>query len=240
MLRWIRRLLVLLLLLALAAVLLAWWLLRASLPTLDGELAPAQAGLEAPATIQRDAQGTVTIDAASEADALRALGAAEVIDRAELSSPGRPLGKERWAGAVDSVGSHTLANACAGTRYRGAVTACGLAQGMDFPSSVAPFILRGVTLAGVDSVMAPYVRRAKAWERLARELPAEALAANTETIAQIKTDTAEMLGVFESWKGAMKVMEMIGKLAKPLGYIVGLGASMAAFWAAMKSGINPK
>ena len=106
----------------------------------------------------------------NEADALRALGAAEVIDRAELSSPGRPLGKERWAGAVDSVGSHTLANACAGTRYRGAVTACGLAQGMDFPSSVAPFILRGVTLYGIDSVMAPKTLREQAWARLAQDL----------------------------------------------------------------------
>ena len=106
----------------------------------------------------------------SEADALRALGAAEVIDRAELSSPGKPLAKERWAGVVDSVGSHTLANACAGTRYRGAVAACGLAQGMDFPASVAPFILRGVTLYGIDSVMAPKALREQAWARLAQDL----------------------------------------------------------------------
>jgi acrylyl-CoA reductase (NADPH) len=105
-----------------------------------------------------------------EADALKALGAAEVIDRAELSSPGKPLAKERWAGAVDSVGSHTLANACAGTRYRGAVAACGLAQGMDFPGSVAPFILRGVTLYGIDSVMAPKALREQAWARLASDL----------------------------------------------------------------------
>ena len=99
----------------------------------------------------------------SEADYLKGLGATEIIDRAELSAPGRPLGKERWAGVVDSVGSHTLANAIAQTRYGGAVAACGLAQGMDLPSSVAPFILRGVTLAGVDSVMAPKARRIEAW-----------------------------------------------------------------------------
>jgi acrylyl-CoA reductase (NADPH) len=111
----------------------------------------------------------------SEAEHLKALGAADVIERAELSSPGKPLAKERWAAVVDSVGSHTLANACAATRYRGIVTACGLAQGMDFPSSVAPFILRGVTLAGIDSVIAPFAVRAAAWKALAEELPASAL-----------------------------------------------------------------
>ena len=105
-----------------------------------------------------------------EAEALKALGAAEVIDRAELSAPGKPLAKERWAGVVDAVGSHTLANACAGTKYRGAVAACGLAQGMDFPGSVAPFILRGVTLYGIDSVMAPKALREQAWARLAQDL----------------------------------------------------------------------
>jgi len=105
-----------------------------------------------------------------EAEALKALGAAEVIDRAELSAPGKPLAKERWAGVVDAVGSHTLANACAGTKYRGAVAACGLAQGMDFPGSVAPFILRGVTLYGIDSVMAPKALRQQAWARLAQDL----------------------------------------------------------------------
>jgi acrylyl-CoA reductase (NADPH) len=105
-----------------------------------------------------------------EADYLRQLGAAEVIDRAELSAPGKPLAKERWAGVVDTVGSHTLANACASTKYGGVVTACGLAQGMDFPSSVAPFILRGVTLAGIDSVMAPRALREAAWARLAQDL----------------------------------------------------------------------
>ena len=106
----------------------------------------------------------------NEADALKALGATEVIDRAVLSSPGKPLARERWVGAVDTVGSHTLANVCAGTKYRGAVAACGLAQGMDFPSSVAPFILRGVTLYGIDSVMAPKAVREQAWARLAKDL----------------------------------------------------------------------
>ncbi|MEH6607639.1 MAG: MDR family oxidoreductase, partial [Pseudomonadales bacterium] len=92
---------------------------------------------------------------ASEEGYLKGLGASDIIDRAELSEPGRPMQKERWAGVVDAVGSHTLVNACAQTRYRGAVTACGLAQGMDFPASVAPFILRGVSLLGIDSVRAP-------------------------------------------------------------------------------------
>ncbi|RIX42525.1 MAG: oxidoreductase [Rhodocyclales bacterium GT-UBC] len=107
---------------------------------------------------------------AEEEAHLKALGASAVIDRNELSQPGKPLGKERWAGVVDAVGSHTLANACATTKYRGAVAACGLAQGMGFPSSVAPFILRGVTLYGIDSVMAPKAVRLEAWARLARDL----------------------------------------------------------------------
>ena len=106
----------------------------------------------------------------AEADHLKALGAAAVIDRQELSLPGKPLGKERWAGVIDTVGSHTLANACATTRYHGAVAACGLAGGMDFPASVAPFILRGVTLYGIDSVMAPLALRQQAWQRLERDL----------------------------------------------------------------------
>ena len=105
-----------------------------------------------------------------QADGLRALGAAEIMHRDELSQAGKPLAKERFAGVVDSVGSHTLANACAMTRYRGAVAACGLAQGMDFPSSVAPFILRGITLYGIDSVQAPMALRQQAWARLAKEL----------------------------------------------------------------------
>ena len=119
---------------------------------------------------------------ASEADYLRALGAAEVIDRAALSAPGKPLQKERWAAVVDAVGSHTLANALAQTRYGGAVAACGLAQGMDLPASVAPFILRGVTLAGIDSVMAPLPRRELAWQRLAQDLDLGLLERITEEI----------------------------------------------------------
>ena len=117
-----------------------------------------------------------------EADYLKALGAASVIDRAELGVPGKPLQKERWIGVVDSVGSHTLANACASTRYGGAVAACGLAQGMDLPASVAPFILRGVTLYGIDSVMAPMARREAAWDALAKTLDRAQLAAMTTEI----------------------------------------------------------
>jgi acrylyl-CoA reductase (NADPH) len=117
-----------------------------------------------------------------ESDYLKSLGAADVISRDELSAPGKPLAKERWAGVVDSVGSHTLANACAGTRYGGAVAACGLAQGMDFPGSVAPFILRGVTLYGIDSVMAPLARRQEAWARLAGDLDLAKLDAITREI----------------------------------------------------------
>lgn len=107
---------------------------------------------------------------AGESNYLAQLGADRVIDRAQLSEPGRALGKERWAAVVDSVGSHTLANACATTRYGGAVAACGLAQGADFPVTVMPFILRGVRLLGVDSVMAPKAKRLAAWARLARDL----------------------------------------------------------------------
>lgn len=105
-----------------------------------------------------------------EADYLKRLGASEVLNRADFSAPGKPLGKERWAGAVDVVGSHTLANICATTKYRGVVTACGLAGGMDFPATVAPFILRGVTLAGTDSVMCPRPDRLEAWRRLGIDL----------------------------------------------------------------------
>ena len=107
---------------------------------------------------------------ASEAAYLKTLGASSIIDRATLSAPGKPFQKERWAGVVDAVGSHTLANALAQTRYGGVVAACGLAQGMDLPTTVMPFILRGVTLAGVDSVMAPLAKRQRAWARLARDL----------------------------------------------------------------------
>ena len=106
----------------------------------------------------------------SEADYLRGLGAAEVIDRSELSGPAKPLAKERWAGGVDSVGSTTLANVLSMTKYAGAIAACGLAAGMDLPTSVAPFILRGVSLLGIDSVMCPIDMRNTAWSRLASDL----------------------------------------------------------------------
>ncbi len=117
-----------------------------------------------------------------EGDYLKQLGASEIIDRAELSAPGRPLGKERWAAGVDSVGSQTLANLLSMTKYRGAIAACGLAGGMDLPSSVAPFILRGVSLLGIDSVMAPKPLRLEAWRRLATDLDQKKLAAMTTTI----------------------------------------------------------
>lgn len=119
---------------------------------------------------------------ASEEPYLKQLGAAGVMDRAELSAPGKPLQKERWAAVVDAVGSHTLANACAQTRYGGVVTACGLAQGADFPATVMPFILRGITLAGIDSVMAPLTRRQQAWSRLARDLDPAKLETITEEV----------------------------------------------------------
>ena len=119
---------------------------------------------------------------AGEAPYLRELGAAEVIDRAELSASGKPLARERWAVAVDSVGSHTLANALAATKAAGAVAACGLAQGMDLPVTVAPFILRGVSLLGIDSTMCPQPRRVAAWDRLARDLDPALLSRMTTTI----------------------------------------------------------
>ncbi|MBK3468461.1 MULTISPECIES: acrylyl-CoA reductase (NADPH) [Pseudomonas] len=118
----------------------------------------------------------------TEADYLRSLGAETIIDRAELSEPGRPLAKERWAAAIDSVGSHTLANVCAATQAEGLVAACGLAQGMDFPSSVAPFILRGVSLLGINSVTQPFARRVEAWERIAAEFDLSNLALITREI----------------------------------------------------------
>ena len=119
---------------------------------------------------------------AAEAPYLKSLGASSVIDRNELAAPGKPLQKERWAGVVDAVGSHTLANACAQVRYGGAVAACGLAQGMDLPATVAPFILRGVALLGVDSVMAPMHLREQAWHRLARDLDPKLLESMTTEI----------------------------------------------------------
>lgn len=124
-----------------------------------------------------------------EEDFLRALGAAEIVDRADFAEAGKPLARERWAGAVDVAGGHVLANVCAAMRYDGTVAACGLAASMSLPATVAPFILRGITLAGVDSVMCPRPRRLEAWRRLARDLdPArlEAIAAEiplTEVIA---------------------------------------------------------
>ena len=120
-----------------------------------------------------------------EADYLKSLGAAEVLGRAEFAAPGKPLGKERWAGAVDVVGSHVLANVCATTKYGGVVTACGLAGGMDLPATVAPFILRGVTLVGIDSVMCPRESRLQAWARLARDLDISKLAAISHQVISL-------------------------------------------------------
>ncbi|MGO8954833.1 MAG: MDR family oxidoreductase [Rhodomicrobium sp.] len=125
---------------------------------------------------------------------LRSLGASEIIARQELSVPGKPLGRERWAAAIDSAGSHTLANALAQTKYGGAVASCGNAQGMDLPGSVAPFILRGVTLTGIDSVMAPKAKRLRAWSRLAQDLDRSKLAAITQT---------------RSWKDALDLAPQI-------------------------------
>lgn len=120
---------------------------------------------------------------ASEEAYLKRLGASSVLDRAALSNPGKPWQKERWAAVVDAVGSHTLANALAQTRYGGVVAAFGLAQGMDLTTSVMPFILRGVTLAGIDSVMAPLARRQRAWSRLARDLDPALLEAMVEEVS---------------------------------------------------------
>lgn len=118
----------------------------------------------------------------AEIDYIKSLGATEVLERAAFSTPGKPLARERWAGAVDVVGSHTLANVCASTKYRGVVTACGLAGGMDFPATVAPFILRGVTLAGIDSVMCPRADRLVAWQRLGTDLDLSKLSLITHEI----------------------------------------------------------
>jgi acrylyl-CoA reductase (NADPH) len=118
-----------------------------------------------------------------EAEYLRSLGAAEVIDRSSLSEPGKPLARERWAAVVDSVGSHTLANACAATKSEGAVAACGLAQGMDFPGSVAPFILRGVTLYGINSVTVPKAKRIAAYEQLSALVDLKTLEAISHEIS---------------------------------------------------------
>ena len=133
--------------------------------------------------------------AAAAGDYLRELGAAEVMDAAELSAPGRPLGKERWIGAIDSVGSHTLVNVLAGTRANGAVAACGLAQGADLPGTVMPFILRGVTLAGINSVYAPAAQRVAAWDRLSRDLSGDMLDRMTRhvTLEQAASVGAEIV-----------------------------------------------
>ena len=126
---------------------------------------------------------------------LKSLGASNIIDRNELSEKGRPLNKERWAGAIDSVGSYTLANICASIKYGGTVAACGLAQGFDFPSTVMPFILRGVTLAGIDSVYCPLEDRIKAWERLASDLNMEHLDSmiNIISLSEVAETTQNML-----------------------------------------------
>ena len=131
----------------------------------------------------------------NEESYLKQLGATGIIDRAELSAPGKPLQKERWAGVIDAVGSFTLANACAQTRYGGVVAACGLAQGADFPATVMPFILRSVTLAGIDSVMAPLARRQLAWDRLAKDLDVEKLETMVEEVplARAAEKAAELM-----------------------------------------------
>jgi acrylyl-CoA reductase (NADPH) len=141
--------------------------------------------------------GYTVVAATGKADEqayLRGLGASEVIERASLAAPGKPLQKERWAAVVDAVGSHTLANACAQTRYGGVVAACGLAQGADFPGTVMPFILRGVRLQGIDSVMAPLALRQQAWERLARDLdPAKLEAMTCEIGLEQAIESAQLL-----------------------------------------------
>ena len=130
----------------------------------------------------RGFQVTASTGRPQEADYLKALGASEIIERSELAGPAKPLGKERWAGGIDTVGSTTLANVLSTTRYGGAVAACGLAGGMDLPTSVAPFILRGVSLLGIDSVMRPIADRRTAWRRLESELDRGKLAAMTSEI----------------------------------------------------------
>jgi len=131
---------------------------------------------------KRGFQVTASTGRPEEAAYLEKLGASEIVERKELTGPAKPLGKERWAGGIDTVGSTTLANVLAMTRYRGAVAACGLAGGMDLPSSVAPFILRGVSLIGIDSVMCPITERREAWRRLAGDLDRGKLAAMTNEI----------------------------------------------------------
>lgn len=126
---------------------------------------------------------TAATGKSSEEAYLKSLGATTIIDRAEFSAPGRPLAKEKWAAVIDSVGSHTLANACASTMSEGLVAACGLAQGMDFPATVVPFILRGVSLLGINSVTQPFERRVEAWKRLADQLNLDALSLMSQEIS---------------------------------------------------------
>ena len=130
-----------------------------------------------------------------EAEYLKSLGAVDILDRTTFATPGKALAKERWAGAVDVVGSHTLANVCAATKYRGVVTACGLAGGMDFPGTVAPFILRGLTLAGIDSVMCPRPERLEAWQRLGKDLDVSKLTTISKevSLAEVLSLAPEML-----------------------------------------------
>ncbi len=130
-----------------------------------------------------------------EADYLKKLGAADTINRSDLSEPGKPLTKERWAAAIDCVGSHTLANVCASVKYGGIVAACGLAQGMDFPATVAPFILRAITLRGIDSVYAPFAKRQKAWNTLATDLGSDVLdnVARVITLSDVIPKAKEMM-----------------------------------------------
>jgi acrylyl-CoA reductase (NADPH) len=144
----------------------------------------------------------------NEADYLTRLGAAEIVDRSTLSNPGKPLQKERWAAVVDAVGSHTLANACAQTRRAGVVASCGLAQGMDLPMTVAPFILRGVSLVGIDSVMCPTERRIEAWQALAEEVDRAHLDAITHEI-----------GLTQSFDAARRILagEVRGRLVVDVG-----------------------
>lgn len=153
----------------------------------DGEIvvtgAAGGVGSVAIAVLSRLGYSVVAVSGRSEESGyLRALGAREVVDRALFANPGKPLGKERWAGAIDVAGSHTLANICATMKYRGIVTACGLAAGMDFPATVAPFILRGITLVGIDSVMCPRSERQLAWQRLTHDLDLSKLGSMTQEI----------------------------------------------------------
>jgi len=153
----------------------------------DGEIlvtgAAGGVGSVATAVLSKLGYGVAAVTGRPEETTyVKSLGAIEVIDRSVFSSPGKPLGKARWAGAVDVVGNHVLANICASTKYRGVVTSCGLVGGMDFPSSVAPFILRGVTLVGIDSVMCPRIDRVDAWHRLGLDLDVDKLRAITREV----------------------------------------------------------